>query len=565
MHRIIPVLAAALFIGSASPHAEGTWYRYTGGNTIYDVVPDGAVLWCGTSGGVSRFHPDTGVFRRFGIEHGLPGVDCPRAARHPDGRILAISGGDVAAYDGSVWYSLGLSGLEDSPKATDLAVDAAGTVWVCSFNGIYRLEEGTWERFDLSRITSIAAGRGTVWAVRVSDPRWKVAAGESGTTSGAAKPAGDPTYTSALYRFDGGGWVEAKPFSASHSSSWTVEAGGGKVYAWQRTTYAHDFQGLHVWDGYAWNTVRLTDGLPSHDIRSVTPLPDGSAWVVTSERISRLRITNKFEIETLPMNDDTAARPFLSLSAADDGSLWVGTDNGLSRWDGDAWDTWRTPSVAGKYLRYAAEDSTGSIWFGGDEGLSSYYNGEWTLYTAADVLPDEGIRCIKVDRDGGVWVAAGSNLGLFSDGAWRWWNGVECTHMALDGKGTLFVAGGGKLLRFDGSRMTELMSGNFNQLVTDRGGTMWAVKKAAAGEYDLVKCAGTSATTFSTLRGANDTFRQLAFDGRGRLWVVVFNEVHVLEDGAWTGYTLADGLLHNTAGIGFDRDGTPWSRREKMR
>jgi len=292
----------------------------------------------------------------------------------------------------------------------------------------------------------------------------------------------------------------------------------------------------------------------------VTPLNDGSAWVVTPEGLSLLHMTNTMEIETITVDEGLVTNSILSLAAMPDGTLWVGTDNnGLSRYDGNTWETYRTKSITGNITRFSAEDSTGCLWFGTDGGISCFKNGEWTQYTMADGIPDNNIRGIWIDPHDGVWVAAGSNLGLFRNGTWTWWSGIECDLTAFDREGYLFVVGGGKLYIHDGSRLEKFLSEGVQLVTTDPDGNVWVSVNKGSTDFDLLRFDGRNAIKVTSFNAGTEYISQLAFDREGRIWTASFNTINMFDGESWSRYTLAEGLLHNTSGISFDRDGTPWS------
>src|SRR6187549_3686465 len=61
------------------------------------------------------------------------------------------------------------------------------------------------------------------------------------------------------------------------------------------------------------------------------------------------------------------------------GYLWLGLQEGLARFDGISFRTFKvedTPALASNYVSALFEDRRGRIWVGGDTGDLSYFDGE---------------------------------------------------------------------------------------------------------------------------------------------------------------------------------------------
>lgn len=102
------------------------------------------------------------------------------------------------------------------------------------------------------------------------------------------------------------------------------------------------------------------------------------------------------------------------------GYLWAGTLNGLARYDGYNFVTYRrktgdTNSPSGSIITAITEDAVGNIWMGTqDDGLSRFTikTGKWTRYTQekGKGLGENNITALAGDSSGGVWVGTASGL-----------------------------------------------------------------------------------------------------------------------------------------------------------
>ncbi len=117
----------------------------------------------------------------------------------------------------------------------------------------------------------------------------------------------------------------------------------------------------------------------------------------------------------LPHNAVTA------LAQTRDGYLWLGTSNGLARFDGVRFTTFRGTDISGlksNRILCLHEDSQGALWIGTEEGgLGRYEKGRFTSFTTSEGLASDTILWVGEGRSGELWV--GTDSGLNRSGAGR--------------------------------------------------------------------------------------------------------------------------------------------------
>ena len=180
-----------------------------------------------------------------------------------------------------------------------------------------------------------------------------------------------------------------------------------------------------------------------------------SNWIISVAHTAELKIE-----KTLNEADGLASNRVLTIFEDSHGTMWFGTTNGLTRYDGESFQTFTIQDgLVDNTISVIFQDQQGMLWFGTGSsslpgrGVSRYNQHEFQNFTTADGLASDTVKDILEDEMGRLWFATGSPDGvsrydgenfdtLMIDGPMgmdvlpEWWNVVEA--IAQDTAGNLW-------------------------------------------------------------------------------------------------------------------------------
>ncbi|MGA9779307.1 MAG: two-component regulator propeller domain-containing protein [Verrucomicrobiia bacterium] len=128
--------------------------------------------------------------------------------------------------------------------------------------------------------------------------------------------------------------------------------------------------GLGCWNGQAWKTYTMRDGLSGNAISAMAEDAAGNLWVGTGDGgLSCFKdgrfVSYRASEDGLPGNDVSC------LYVDQDGNLWVGTSgHGLARFHDGKWTRYsKRDGLASNSISYIIEDDEGDLWIGSNLGL----------------------------------------------------------------------------------------------------------------------------------------------------------------------------------------------------
>ena len=368
-----------------------------------------------------------------------------------------------------------------------LTQETLGTLWICTDNGLFRLDGFRIHREPLPAAAgstienALADRRGRLWVVtdnglylrRELDggPRWssvttpdgrplKIAGGQSLAVDErgvlyamewenrlltvAVPPS--PSQTVLAQR---AAVPDFAPFQA------TDDASSGPVSAVAGALWFGCGSGLCLWKDGRLKTWGPAEGLPPAAWSTLLPARDGSLWARSSVRLARLAPgAGRFETIDAPAQRRWAGT--IALAQDQGGGIVTATDSGVARWDGQRWQTW-TPheGLPETAVRALLVDPQGSLWLGtSGRGLHRWIGyGQVDHWTAASGLPSPVVTAFARAGDGRLWAATATGIASF-DPAERRFHPLRTplaadgmvVRMAVDAAGALWWIQSGKLL-----------------------------------------------------------------------------------------------------------------------
>lgn len=242
------------------------------------------------------------------------------------------------------------------------------------------------------------------------------------------------------------------------------------------------------------------------------------------------------------------------------GFMWFGTQDGLNKYDGYKFTTYRNDpqnvrSISYNYIHTIFEDRQGRIWIGTEGGGMSLFDSKTDSFT--NYLNEPGnqnsishnkVESIAQDADGNLWIGTyGGGLNFFNPqkGTFKYYKHHQAmagslssnvvTNVIVDRHGTVWVgtSGGGlnkftgKSKRFlhykhDSNDSLSLSNNDVNSIYEDSGGKIWAATEG--GGLNLFNPESNTFTAFKHTDSnpgslSHNDVISITEDREGKLWV----------------------------------------------
>jgi ligand-binding sensor domain-containing protein len=165
-------------------------------------------------------------------------------------------------------------------------------------------------------------------------------------------------------------------------------------------------------------------------MRGLTGLLAGALLGGAILRASAASTPGDWVVDAWPTDAGLPHQTITAIRQTQDGYLWVGTLNGLARFDGVRFTTFRVADSVGlrsNRILCLWEDAAGGLWVGTDGGdLVVYQNGWFNALLSEEGLSADTVLCLGEGPAGELW--AGTDSGLN-----RWHTGQLTTFYKTDG------------------------------------------------------------------------------------------------------------------------------------
>jgi len=389
------------------------WYVYSNANVVRDIaVYDGVAYTATLGGGVAwdlAYKRQTKYTTLAGMGH--ISANAITVCDIPDTRIIVgtltgLSFFDPATHTWDTHPITPIESLVDTSRIDRLFCDTANNRLLIGYNGlgILNLKTGEWQQYTRDAgltwdgITDIAVSGSDIWVASGYNGISRIRNGQV-TVFNEAGGMPDETASALAAAPDGTLWVgTASGLAKFNGSSWTL---------YDRTS---------------------TPGMVG-DINEIEIAPDSRIWVASAPwGVGGLCLFNPATNTCDTVADETSGRSILALALDDGGTPLYGTSNGLYRYDGASFESFKIQDdqLASNFIDSIAGDAQGMLWFGTDSGLQqldpAYPDEPWATYRENEGVTSPGGnwgKQILPMADGTLWVVMGNGeVSRLRNGEW---------------------------------------------------------------------------------------------------------------------------------------------------
>lgn len=438
-------------------------------------------LWIATNGGGLASYKD-GRWHSYNMSDGLPSDIVLAVHEASSGLIYVATRKGVRYFDpaAETVRFLPVAASDGNPLDSVTAiVPALGSLLICSYDKIYRLDPSTpatatlFSKFDKQVRTVLYDSAGALWIAtrgggihywKGSDKRhFDTSNGLSSNVITSLYEDRDKniwigTGSGGLIRYNQRGFAvftEAEGLTENAIES-IYEDREGSLWV---GTYRN---GINRFRDTKFLTWSMSEGLADNVVFQAYADKDGSIWICTTAGLSYLK-DGKITNYTLPGNDkllravvrdqlgrlwmggraglfrmeERGAQPHFELFNKSNGlpsdyvralivdqrgTLWIGTNEGLARYDEkEGFKTFtREDGLSYNTILSLYEDRSGTLWIGTDGGgLTSYRDGQFKAYTSRDGLAGDVVFCVYEDSRSNLWIATNNGLTRLRNGVFK--------------------------------------------------------------------------------------------------------------------------------------------------
>lgn len=502
-------------------------YIYSNGNVVRDVARYEGGIWAAGTGGLVRFDIASGEAKKYTTLDGLPNIGvfslevCPVDGTE---RLLIGHRDGLMMYDAAndSWEMSQLFAFADDQAIHEMRCDAANGRLLLEYDDVSILDLATGTRTDYTEDDDGLAWFAVEQVISIGDDVWA------------------PTGFKGISRIGIDGTVETLNMEGS--------------------------------------------GFPDDDVTDIVQLESGTYWLAVSDGLVKWE-NGSFTLldrDTHPDVIDFFGPDHMELAA--DGTIWLGFTSELCQFDPatesclQKWDLQDDIGMDdnGRLARLEMLDDGAMLLHTFDHG-SAYFDGAaWNVYALADQAPHNFYDALYQTSDGTIWsTGSGVYVTDLEATGWTQFDAMSFSDMVELEDGTLWLAGGWRVGRFDGNQLITfeeeqgLPSLSHNNIAVTDGGVVYA---GGSGGYSVIdgdvitpvsEGDGWDGGNIRDLLAVGDTVYAATVNGlftlNGAEWTQLLDETYVNlpDDNIGALAMLSDGtlLLGTTRGMAMFMDG----------
>lgn len=337
----------------ADPDSKFTHFR-VGQRNVKQILPDGDIMWVGTSGGVIRYNIKTDEYKLYDVRNGLLANGIFHLGKMDGELVVGTYGGGMSLLNEETgkWRTYNIpEGLGDAFVYDALKTDN-GDIWIATWSGANRIRGGDlddsskWDLFTVENtdgglpndwVYGLAMGKnGEVWMAtegglaRFKDEKWDNWDHQNG--QGAAY---ELVKSQIQFNNDPANYSKHHTRQKSEMGLENVDVAYNPNYivallvdddgsVWAGTWGG----GLAHFDGKTWENFTVNEGLPANHIFSLHKNNE-QLWVGTSNGLALRNKDGSFKVFNTA--DGLFSNVVFSMATAADGSSWIGSFGGVAR------------------------------------------------------------------------------------------------------------------------------------------------------------------------------------------------------------------------------------------
>ncbi|MEM7038576.1 MAG: two-component regulator propeller domain-containing protein, partial [Bacteroidota bacterium] len=293
--------------------------------------------------------------------------------------------------------------------------------------------------------------------------------------------------------------------------------------------FSHFGKGVCRYDGRTFECFGEQDGLFVEGKILLLDGGGGKIWALTENNGAYMREQGKWR--HFEQGDGGLPSDSVLVGVRDANNvIWLGTGNGLCRYDGRFFQTWKNYNDAETHTVQALTiNNEGLLYLAHAGGISTFDGKRFQQLEGSEVLVDEGIRKLFSDSRNRLWIATERGLRRWDSGRYLfyrehedlWDNRINC--MFEDREGIVWIGTNGDGVSRFQSEMFQHYRGVFAENV------VFGINQRPDGSYWI----GTAGGIFVLQNGQiqplkgnpiveNDYIMDFTTDGKGNTWISTF-------------------------------------------